>query len=139
MEYEKIVELIHEINKSNISEFQLQKGEFQVKVKKDQAAGIPLQVEKEKVAEKSGIPSKNQGQKKNIIESSVVGIFHFNCEDNNDIKIGKTVEKGKTLGTIEAMKLMNDVVAPWTGVLSEILVKDGELVEYGQPLFVVEG
>ena len=53
--------------------------------------------------------------------------------------VGSTVEQGQVMGTIEAMKMMNDVVAGCGGTVSEVLVKDGELVEYAQPLFVIEG
>ena len=55
------------------------------------------------------------------------------------VTVGSTVEQGQVMGAIEAMKMMNDVVAGCSGTVSEVLVKDGELVEYAQPLFVIEG
>ena len=53
--------------------------------------------------------------------------------------VGSRVEQGQVMGAIEAMKMRNDVVAGCDGTVSEVLVKDGDLVEYAQPLFVIEG
>ena len=51
------------------------------------------------------------------------------------VKVGDTVKRGDVLCIIEAMKLMNDIECDFDGVVSEVLVKNGETVEYGQPLF----
>ena len=53
------------------------------------------------------------------------------------VNIGDTVKKGQTLGIIEAMKLMNEIECEYDGVVADVLVKNGEMVEYGQPLFVI--
>ena len=50
-------------------------------------------------------------------------------------EVGDTVKKGQVLGIVEAMKLMNEIESDYDGVVEAILVKDGETVEYGQPLF----
>ena len=52
---------------------------------------------------------------------------------NDDVSL--KFYKGQTLGIVEAMKLMNDIECDFDGVVSEVLVKNGETVEYGQPLF----
>ena len=49
--------------------------------------------------------------------------------------VGDHVAKGQTVAIVEAMKLMNDIECDFDGVVSEVLVKNGETVEYGQPLF----
>ena len=49
--------------------------------------------------------------------------------------VGDHVSKGQTVAIVEAMKLMNDIECDFDGVVSEVLVKNGETVEYGQPLF----
>lgn len=54
------------------------------------------------------------------------------------VTVGKTVKKGDTVCIIEAMKLMNEIQAEEDGTIKEILVKDGDIIEYGQPLFVIE-
>lgn len=51
------------------------------------------------------------------------------------VKVGQTVSAGETLGIIEAMKIMNPIEATQSGVIEEILVKNGEVIQFGQPLF----
>ena len=53
------------------------------------------------------------------------------------VKAGDRVEKGQTLGIVEAMKLMNEIESEVDGVIAEVLVKNGEMVDYGKPLFRV--
>jgi len=146
MEYEKIIELIHEIEHSSITEFQLQKGEFQISLKKQgcaepTTADIPKTVHKELEAEPKKEAEEVSIKEGVIIRSPMVGIFHASAsQDKKDIvTTGQTIEEGQVLGAIEAMKMMNDVVAGCSGTVTEVLVGDGELVEYGQPLFVIEG
>ena len=54
------------------------------------------------------------------------------------VKAGDRVEKGQTLGIVEAMKLMNEIESEFDGVVTEILVENEENVEYGQPLFRIQ-
>ena len=54
------------------------------------------------------------------------------------MKVGDTVKEGQILAIVEAMKLMNEIESEYSGTISEILVENGEAVEYGQPLFVIE-
>ena len=51
------------------------------------------------------------------------------------VKVGDTVKKGQTLAIVEAMKLMNEIESEFDGEIAEILVENGQPVEYGQPLF----
>ena len=69
--------------------------------------------------------------------SPLVGTFYAAAspEDEPYVKAGDKVKKGQTLGIIEAMKLMNEVEAEFDGTVEEILVENGQMVEYGQPLF----
>ena len=53
------------------------------------------------------------------------------------VTVGDTVKKGQTLGVIEAMKLMNEIESECDGIVKEVLVENGEMVEFGQPLFIV--
>lgn len=54
------------------------------------------------------------------------------------VQEGDGIEKGQTLGIVEAMKLMNELESDYCGTVKQILVSNGEMVEYGQPLFIVE-
>ena len=69
------------------------------------------------------------------ITAGLVGVFHLSRAAN--IADGDTVEKGQVLGQIEAMRLMNDVVASVGGRILSRLVQEGQPVEYGQPLFEI--
>ena len=73
------------------------------------------------------------------VKSPIVGIFYTAPAENADpyVSIGDTVKKGQTLGIIEAMKLMNEIESEYDGVVKEILIENGQMAEYGQPLFVI--
>lgn len=74
------------------------------------------------------------------IKAPMVGVFYQAASPEADpyVTVGKTVKKGDTVCIIEAMKLMNEIQAEEDGTIKEILVKDGDIIEYGQPLFVIE-
>ena len=67
----------------------------------------------------------------------MVGTFYLRPDPNSApyVEVGKTVKKGDVLCIIEAMKLMNEIESEFDGTIAEILVEDGEMVEYGKPLF----
>lgn len=72
-----------------------------------------------------------------IVESPLVGTFYSAPAEDAEsfVKVGDRVEKGQTLGIVEAMKLMNEIESDYSGTVAEILVNNQEGVEYGQPLF----
>lgn len=74
------------------------------------------------------------------IKAPMVGVFYQSASPEADpyVTVGKTVKKGDTVCIIEAMKLMNEIQAEEDGTIKEILVKNGDIIEYGQPLFVIE-
>ena len=72
------------------------------------------------------------------VESSpMVGVFYSAPSPGEPpfVNVGQTVSAGETLGIIEAMKIMNPIEATQSGVIEEILVKNGEVIQFGQPLF----
>ena len=78
--------------------------------------------------------------KSKIIESPIVGTFYRSSTPGSEafVKVGSKVEADQTVCIIEAMKVMNEIKAEKAGVIKEILVENGEPVEFGQPLFVLE-
>ena len=74
-----------------------------------------------------------------IVESPLVGTFYAApAEDAAPfVAVGDSVKKGQTLAIIEAMKLMNEIESEYDGIIEEILVKNGQPVEYGQPIFKI--
>ena len=75
-----------------------------------------------------------------VINSPMVGTFYSSSSPDSKafVSEGNEVSKGDVLCIIEAMKLMNEIESDVNGVVREILVRDGEMVEYGQPLFKVK-
>lgn len=147
MKYEKIVDLLHEVERSGVEEFELEKEGLRIRIKKTSSEAGPVQeaigVRGAETTGAAGTAREHTEvsiQEGTIIRSPLVGIFHVCKEEDGQeaIALGSRVEAGQVLGAIEAMKLMNDVVSGCEGTVAEILVKDKELVEYGQPLFVIE-
>ena len=76
----------------------------------------------------------------NQVKAPLVGTFYAAPSEGADpfVSVGDTVKKGQVIGIVEAMKLMNEVESDYDGTVAEILVENGEMVEYGQPLIVVK-
>ena len=76
-----------------------------------------------------------------VITSPMVGTFYSKVSPDSEpfVKVGDEATIGKIICIVEAMKLMNEIESDFTGRIVEILVKDGQMVEYGQPLFKVKG
>ncbi|HHU13523.1 MAG TPA: acetyl-CoA carboxylase biotin carboxyl carrier protein [Clostridiaceae bacterium] len=75
-----------------------------------------------------------------IIESPVVGTYYAQAAPNEPpfVSLGSRVEKGQTICIIEAMKLLNEIVAPHSGIVTEIYAEDGQKVEYGQMMMRIK-
>ena len=65
------------------------------------------------------------------------GKIYYFSGGNLGVKVGDSVKEGQVLAIVEAMKLMNEIESDFTGTITEILVENGQAVEYGQPLFVI--
>src|SRR5690606_30015182 len=81
-------------------------------------------------------PAAPQGH---VVKAPMVGTFYRapNPGASPFVEVGQSVKEGEPLCIIEAMKLLNEIEADKAGVIKEILVENGEPVEYGQPLFVI--
>ena len=137
MEYEKIKQLIEDMGNSNLSSIDIDfpdgtkismKKEMQVV--KEAAAAISFEPKTEEI-------KKTDVKEGSIVTSPMVGTFYLKPSPNAApyVEVGKMVKKGDVLCIIEAMKLMNEIESEYDGEIKEILVKDGEAVEYGKPLF----
>lgn len=75
----------------------------------------------------------------NIVKSPLVGTFYAAPSEDAEpfVKEGDSVKEGQVLAIVEAMKLMNEIESDFSGTVTEILVENGQAVEYGQPLFVI--
>jgi acetyl-CoA carboxylase biotin carboxyl carrier protein len=86
-------------------------------------------------------PAEPEAEEGQIVTSPVVGVYYAAASPDSDpfITVGAKVDVGSPLCIIEAMKLMNEVTCPWEGVVLEIMVENGQRVEFGQPLFRIGG
>lgn len=102
----------------------------QVAVAPAQVAAVPAPV----AAVPTPAALEEKGQ---LVKSPLVGTFYNAPSPDSPayVKVGDTVKKGQILGIIEAMKLMNEIESDYDGVVTEILIKNEETVEFGQPLF----
>ena len=147
MKFENLLELIKTVSDSNLTTFKFEEGETKITMRAGETAITPvatpaavttvMQTVSAEMADKAEVVEKKQTG--NIVKSPLVGTFYAApSEDAEDfVKVGDTVKSGQVLAIIEAMKLMNDINSDFDGIITEILVKNGEPVEYGQPLFCI--
>ena len=111
------------------------------KERKPAAASLPLQAAEKQMPQQISVP---EGEREpveapdgRVICAPMVGVFYTASMPDADpfVRPGDVVKPGDTLCIIEAMKLMNEVCAEQAGEIAEVLVQNGQLVEYGQPLF----
>lgn len=163
LKVQEIREIIKLIDQSSISDFTYESNGTTVSMKKSgQNNGAQIQekviesmeqpkveVQKEvaQIAPKENKPEQSESASVTNdvtfdyeIVSPMVGTFYAASSPENDVfvKLGSIVENDTVVCIVEAMKLFNEIEAEVTGEIVELLVKDGELVEYGQPLFRVK-
>lgn len=145
MEYEKIKQLMEDMGNSKLTAIDIEFPDgTKISMKKDEIQKKIIQnttVEQAENTTWEQIKEDKKGEKGNIVKSPMVGTFYLKPAPTAQayIEIGKEVKKGDVLCIIEAMKLMNEIESEYTGKVTEILVKDGENVEYGTPLLRIEG
>ena len=149
MEFDKIKELIEAVSKSNLTRFELEDGSLKLSMRTDKdgknviltapesAVAVPAvqtaAAQSAPAAEKAPVEGK-------VVTSPVVGTFYCAPSEGADpyVKVGDVVKKGQVLGIVEAMKLMNEIESEYDGEIKEILVENEQMVEYGQPMFVIK-
>ena len=145
MEYEKIKQLMNDMGNSKLTEINIDFPDgTKISMKKENVGVISNRLQ-EKVVE-TNIQNEEiviQDEKEesgNIVKSPMVGTFYIKPSPTAKayVEVGKEVKKGDVLCIIEAMKLMNEIESEYTGTVIEVLVKDGETVEYGTPLFKIK-
>lgn len=142
MEYEKIKQLMDDMGNSKLSSIDIDFPDgTKISMKKNENAEAAIKtvvVENKEVktqeSESTKLSDENTG---NIVKSPMVGTFYIKPNPSAEpyVEVGKRVKKGDVLCIVEAMKLMNEIESEFDGEVAEILVKDGEAVEYAKPLF----
>jgi len=144
MEYHEIKKLMDDMGNSKLTALDIDFPDgTKISLKKEiNAETIVVREEavQGKKEEKKQVVEESVKEEGNIVTSPMVGTFYLKPSPTSEpyVQVGKKVKKGDTLCIIEAMKLMNEIESEFTGTITEILVKDGESVEYGKPLFCIQ-
>ncbi|MBO6232898.1 MAG: acetyl-CoA carboxylase biotin carboxyl carrier protein [Clostridia bacterium] len=145
MEYEKIKQLMDDMGNSKLSSIEIEFPDgTKISMTKDgkKVAKVVDNIDVEENIECSAtaVETKQEQITGNIVKSPMVGTFYAKPSPTAEpfVEVGQVVKKGETLCIIEAMKLMNEIESEFDGKIKEILVSDGEAVEYGKPLFIIE-
>ncbi len=146
---EEIKELLEAFNssKATVLDIQVDENQFlsirQKSAKQEIAAPATVEVQTSipaSVVQTVGEEKNEKSQDGTPIESPMVGVFYSAPSPDSEpyVSVGSSVKKGDVVCIIEAMKLMNEVTAEKSGIITEICVENGQVVEYGQPLFLIK-
>ncbi|MGP6139692.1 acetyl-CoA carboxylase biotin carboxyl carrier protein [Jeotgalibaca sp. A127] len=150
MNYENIKELISLIDASSLKEMEYSKDGVFLRLSKNENQVMATTVAKtERPTEEQVVTSTPTIQTEashiveaaegKIVSSPIVGVVYLqaNPESAPYVAVGDTIEEGQVLCLVEAMKIMNEINSEYQGKIAEILVENGQVVEYNQPLFRV--
>lgn len=152
MDLRKLKTLIDLVSESNVSELEITEAEGKVRIVKGggavvqqvvpaagPAAATPAQAAPA-ATPVAAVPPPAEAPRGHIVKSPMVGTFYRSSSPGAKpfIEIGSQVKEGETVCIIEAMKILNEIEADKSGTIIQILCENGQAVEYGQPLFVIE-
>ena len=149
MDFKEIKELMRVFDKSGLSKIKIKNDNFEISLQKgfkDQVAPSKPQIATQ-ITQPLNVPKaenseqiKQEKKKGEYITSPMVGTFYRAPSPDSPpfVKVGDSVSKGDVIGIIEAMKIFNEIEAEYDCKILEILVEDGQPVEYDMPLFLVE-
>ncbi|HEH2645267.1 TPA: acetyl-CoA carboxylase biotin carboxyl carrier protein [Staphylococcus aureus] len=154
MNFKEIKELIEILDKSTLTEINIEDTKGKVTLKKEketeiitpqisqmpvEAAAMPMPQVQSTDSNKTEAPKLTSDNHKTI-NAPMVGTFYKSPSPDEEayVQVGDTVSNETTVCILEAMKLFNEIQAEISGEIVEILVEDGQMVEYGQPLFKVK-
>ncbi len=150
MDIRKVKKLIELLEESGISEIEIHEGEESVRISRGattvaapqmvyDAPPPPVSPSAPKPATPTVVEDKDiyEGH---VVKSPMVGVFYGapSPEDDDFVKVGQSVSKGSVVCIIEAMKIMNQIEADVSGTVTRVLVTNGDPIEYGQPLFIID-
>lgn len=157
MDLKLIKNILNLISDSDVDEVAIEEGDFKIKVKKTgtveqvtysqpmapaqpAAPAAPAQSQAPSAgASESASSDAGSSAKGDTVKSPIVGTFYKAASPDSDpfVSVGSKVSKGDTLCIVEAMKIMNEIEAEFGGTVQEILIDDGQAVEFDQPLFII--
>lgn len=154
MDLRKLKTLIDLVAESGIAELEITEGDDKVRIVKSSPlpvyappaqtfaapAAVPASMGASAAPAPGAAASAAPASDANAVKSPMVGTFYRAPSPGAPafVEVGQTVKEGQPLCIIEAMKLLNEIEADKSGVVRQILVDNGEPVEYGQPLFIID-
>lgn len=147
MDLRKLKTLIDLVSESNVSELEITEAEGKVRIVKSSGAPLmmhqptlammPVQAAPAAAEVPAAAPVVPAGH---AVKSPMVGTFYRSSSPGAKfyVEVGSVVKEGDTICIIEAMKILNEIEADKSGTISKILSENGQAVEYGQPLFLIE-
>jgi acetyl-CoA carboxylase biotin carboxyl carrier protein len=143
MDLRKLKTLIDLVSESNVSELEITEAEGKVRIVK--SSGAPLVTQQPAVAmvaAPAAAPAVPVAEVPtgHAVKSPMVGTFYRSASPGAKafIEVGSVVREGETICIIEAMKILNEIEADKSGTITKILCENGQAVEYGQPMFMIE-
>ena len=155
MDLRKLKTLIDLVSESNISELEITEAEGKVRIVKAGAPAAPPQMMAYAMPQAQPAPAEAPraaapaaaaaaeapaAEAGHVVKSPMVGTFYRASSPGGKplVEVGSSVKEGEPICIIEAMKIMNEIEATQTGTISKVLCENGQPVEFGQPLFVIE-
>jgi acetyl-CoA carboxylase biotin carboxyl carrier protein len=151
MDLRKLKTLIDLVSESNVSELEITEAEGKVRIVKgggavvQQFVAAPVQAPVAAPATAPAAPAAESpapvaAPTGHVVKSPMVGTFYRASSPGAKpfVEVGSQVKEGETICIIEAMKILNEIEADKSGTVTRILGENGQAVEYGQPLFVIE-
>lgn len=144
MEFKELQQIINTMSESKLSSLEIEWEGVTIRMKKE-GKEVIKEVNQPAIMEKENINASedfnlSSDEKLYIVKSPIVGTFYTSPGEDKEqyISVGDQVKKGQTLCIIEAMKLMNEIECDVDGEIVDIVVKNGEMVEYGQGLIKIK-
>ena len=145
MDFEEIKKLVDYMGNSKIDELKIEYPDgAKISMKKDktpvQPIEVPVVTAHEKTLPKEPIREQEKEENFKVVKSPMVGTFYSKSSPKAEsfVTVGSKVKKGDILCIVEAMKLMNEIESEFDGEIVEVCVKDGDMVDYGKPLFKIK-
>jgi len=148
MDLRKLKTLIDLVSESNISELEITEADGKVRIVKADPRVVMQPVAASTIAAPAvaapvaapAEPAAPPAETGHIVKSPMVGTFYRSASPGAKafVEIGSTIKEGEPICIIEAMKIMNEIEADKSGTVTRILSDNGQAVEFGQPLFVIE-
>lgn len=148
--FEEINKLADKVETGKLSKLKIKNGDCEIVIEKENKIAVPAAMPtvipapdaSAASAPIESAPSADTAApvRGNIVKAPIVGTFYSRPAPDKSafVQIGTAVKKGDVLMIIESMKLMNEVQSEFDGVVKDILVKDGDSVEYDQPVMIIE-